>query len=70
MLFIHNGPTIFMSRNYRITVCVNSYYRIISINIPIFTFSDDFVCLFDFSFAAIQYIVGLQIKVSPDSLYP
>ena len=70
MLLIHNGPTIFMSRYYRITVCVNSYYRIIGINIPIFTFSDDFVRLFDFSFAPIYYVVGLQIKVLPDSLYP
>jgi len=57
-----------MSRYYRITVRVNGYYRIIRVNVPILSFSDDFVCLFDLLFAPIHYIVGLQVEVSLDSL--
>jgi len=57
-----------MSRYDRNTMRINGYYCIIGINIPVFAFSDDFVCLFDFLLAPIHNIIGLQIKISLNSL--
>jgi len=57
-----------MSRYYRVTVRINGYYRTIRMYVPILTFFDDFVCLFDLLFAPIHNIIGLQVKISLYSL--
>jgi len=57
-----------VSGNDGVTVRIDGNDAIINAYIPVLTFSDDLVCLFDFLFAPTHYIVGLQIKISPDSL--
>jgi len=47
---------------------IDGYNRMIRMNVPVLAFSDAFVRLLDILFAPIHYIVGLQIKVSLDSL--